>query len=71
MQGAHHFAGGVKIGSEIIHAEQGHRSQQSDLTGAMDGGMFLVFDRSQAEGNKDDHDQQCNGEKHKFPCVDF
>ena len=32
MQRAHHFASGVKVGREVIHAEQCHRRQQANLS---------------------------------------
>ena len=57
MQGAHHLAGGIEIGCEIIHAKQRQGSQQADLPGAVDGSMLLLFDGSRFEGEKDDHNE--------------
>ena len=57
MQGAHHLAGGIEIGGEIIHAKECQGSQQTDLTGTMDQGMFLLFDWRSFEGEENDHDK--------------
>ena len=43
MQGAHHLAGGVKVRCEIVHAKQGKRGKQANLTRAMDMSVFLFF----------------------------
>ena len=43
MQGAHHFAGGVKIRCEIVHAKQCNRCEQADLPGAVNMSVSPLF----------------------------
>ncbi len=60
VQGVHHFAGGIEVGCEIIHAEKRHGGQQADLPGAVDVGIFLLLDRRNLEGKEEDDDQDCD-----------
>ena len=67
MQGAHQLAGGVEIGGEIIYPKESQGCQQANLAGAVDCGVFLLFNRRGFECQEDDYNEQSNREKHNIP----
>ncbi len=56
MQGAHHFAGGIEIGCEVIHTEQCQRSQQANLPCTVNMGILLFFTGCEPDCNDDKND---------------
>ena len=66
MQGAHHFTCGIELGGEIVHAEERHRGQQTDLTRAVNMGVLLLLNWREAEGNIYNDDQQTNRQQHSL-----
>ncbi len=43
MQRAHQLTGGIEIRGEVVHAKKRHGSQQTNLPGAMNMSMLIIF----------------------------